>query len=515
MLLRTFIVTLVLVLQACGGGSDSGSDCDTSNAERCTMPEPEPEPEPAPDTSPDTFSFSPRQDVEPGTVVTSEVVIVTGINTAISVSVVGGEYAVNDGAFTNVTATVENNDSIKIRLTTSTKRNWTDEAVLTIGDYSATFNAVTILPQLGFNLNGAPEDYTGAMKTTIDQLDSEWARGFLDYFFFFDNDPTPGWRLNNSPKLSSIAALKAQGYKTIINIKWNFKNPARSMPAPDGTLIEKYKNNLAELYDRFWENADIIVVGNEPFIESPGDAPSTAYHLVTFYEQMLKATIEYRAASSKPNMPIYLGAFNRLDDSAFQDASNGLLELAKSYQEVEGVDLHIHHLDPGFGEMTRSIEYVLGRIREDQKIISTEFSAMRFLKTHTSDIIDAEFAQEYGINPAWKIHEYINDLLQKHNNGTAITRQQWLDFVTAHPWYDNLQNDYLLNAFNIFMDTAPGQFELATYTARLNFPLKKVFDETTDPWLLNGIIVNRMVQPNADGTFAFNKYLHEDFAGLR
>ena len=372
-----------------------------------------------------------------------------------------------------------------------------------------------ILPKIGFNLNGAIQDYTGATKTTIDQLERIWARGFLDYFFFFDNDADYPNRLNNSPKLSNIAALKEQDYQTIISIKWDFKNPARTMPEPGSPRMAEFKSNLIALYDKIWQNVDIIVVGNEPFIESPGTVPSTALHLVSFYEEMLKATIEYRAGTTRPTTPIYLGAFNRLDNANFQNASNGLLQLAEATPEVAGVDLHIHHADTDFDEMRISLNYALDRIREDQKIISTEFSAVRHFVTHTNDFIEPNFAQQYGIDPTWKIYRYLDSILSKQAVGNGITREEWLDFVDAHPWYGDVQNGYLADAFDVFMETAPGQFELATYGVRQQFGPKQTFGSDTFPWILNGIIVNRTVQENPDGTFAFNKYLHQDFADLR
>ncbi|ROQ21714.1 hypothetical protein EDC38_2341 [Marinimicrobium koreense] len=508
------LIFLVLVVSACGGSSSVSStegDCKSSIIDECGSQDPAPEPNQEMVDAPDVFLFNPKHDVAPGSFVTSELVTISGIDTTLPISIEGGEYAINEGTFTDTSSTVENGDSLQVRLIASSKRNWTDKAALTVGDYSTVFKTVTKLPQIGVNLNGAIQNYTGKTKETIDQLNSEWARGFLDYFFFFDDDPTPPYRLNNSPKLSNIAELKAQGYKIIINIKWGFKNPDRNMPDPDEAIMDTYKSNLSELYDRFWRHADIIVVGNEPIIESPGNAPSNAPNLERFYEQMLQATVAYRAGSEKKNMPIYLGAFNRLDDVAFQSASDGLLELARATPEVEGVDLHIHHIDSDFGEMKRSIEYALDRIRSDQKIISTEFSAMRYYKQHTSDQIDAEFAGAYGIDPNWEVHEYLNDLLARQASGAGISRQQWIDFVTAHPWYDSMLNDYFSKAFDVFMDTASGQFELATYGVWQQFGAQQIFDENTSPWILNGIILSRTVRKNADGTFSFNKYLHKDF----
>ena len=527
--LKTGLLALVLSLGACGGddnnhassssvsssaASSSSITSSSSAISNSSSSDSNSSADAASDTSPDEFSFTPQRDVELNSIVISNAVTVTGINVATPISVLNGEYAINDGAFTSSAGTIQNNDSVRVRLSTGSTKKFASSAVLTIGDMEAAFATVNEGPSLGFNLNGAIENYTGPTKTTIDQLNSRWARGFLDYFFFFDKDNDYPNRLNNSPKLSNIAELKAQGYQTIISIKWDFKNPARNMPPP-GPLMDTYKARLVELYDKIWDNVDVIVVGNEPFIESPGAVPSTAFHLRNFYDEMLKTTIEYRAASSRPNTPIYLGAFNRLADSAFQNAANDLLQLARDTPEVTGVDLHIHHLDAGFDEMKTSVNYAKDRLRADQKFISTEFSPMRYWKTHNDDNINADFAQQYGVVPEWKVHEYLNDRLAKQAAGNGVTHAEWLDFVGSHPWYENLQNGYLTQAFNTFMETAPDQFELATYGVWQQFGNNATFDVGTDPWILNGIIVNRTVAPKADGTFELNKYYHLDFDRLR
>jgi hypothetical protein len=95
------------------------------------------------DTTPAAFSFTGRTNVSPATVVTSNAIAVTGINTPAPISVSGGSYSINGGAFTSAPGTVQNGDTVRVRHTTSAALNTTTNTTLTIGGVSAVFTSVT------------------------------------------------------------------------------------------------------------------------------------------------------------------------------------------------------------------------------------------------------------------------------------------------------------------------------------------------------------------------------------
>ena len=98
----------------------------------------------ADDTTPDPFAFTSQTDVALNTVVTSNTVTITGISTPSPISITGGEYAINDGSFTSVSGTVNNGDSISVRLTSSNSYFATTNSTLTIGGVSSTFSVTTV-----------------------------------------------------------------------------------------------------------------------------------------------------------------------------------------------------------------------------------------------------------------------------------------------------------------------------------------------------------------------------------
>jgi hypothetical protein len=73
----------------------------------------------ASDTTPDQFTFADRFNVATSTQITSDPVTITGIDAAADITVTGGEYNINGGAFTSAPGTVVNGDVIRARHTSS------------------------------------------------------------------------------------------------------------------------------------------------------------------------------------------------------------------------------------------------------------------------------------------------------------------------------------------------------------------------------------------------------------
>ncbi|MCY7389873.1 MAG: FecR family protein [Burkholderiales bacterium] len=96
-------------------------------------------------STPNAFSFTPQIDVAPRATVTSNAVAITGINIAAPVSIVGGTYSINGGAYTAAAGNITNNQTITVQLTASFTTDGTGRAAATmsVGGITATFNATT------------------------------------------------------------------------------------------------------------------------------------------------------------------------------------------------------------------------------------------------------------------------------------------------------------------------------------------------------------------------------------
>lgn len=97
----------------------------------------------AADTRPDNFDFYDQQGIELSTQVTSNALTIPGINVATPISIIGGEYAIDGGAFTAATGTVDENQTIRLRVTSADTPETTTTATITIGGVSDTYSVTT------------------------------------------------------------------------------------------------------------------------------------------------------------------------------------------------------------------------------------------------------------------------------------------------------------------------------------------------------------------------------------
>ncbi|CAN5175679.1 hypothetical protein BH11PSE11_BH11PSE11_36400 [soil metagenome] len=88
--------------------------------------------------------FGARTNVPLNTVVTSSFLSVSTINASASISIVGGMYSINGGAFTASAGIVNLDDKVTIQLSSSANVATTTTATLTIGGVSGTFSATTV-----------------------------------------------------------------------------------------------------------------------------------------------------------------------------------------------------------------------------------------------------------------------------------------------------------------------------------------------------------------------------------
>lgn len=96
------------------------------------------------DATPDAFAFIDQTNVALSTQVESNEITVAGINAAVDISVTGGEYSINGGAYTTVAGTVSNGNTVKVRHTSSLSNSTSVDTVLTIGGVLDTFTSTTL-----------------------------------------------------------------------------------------------------------------------------------------------------------------------------------------------------------------------------------------------------------------------------------------------------------------------------------------------------------------------------------
>jgi len=95
------------------------------------------------DGTPDAFTFAVQTGVEPGSIVTSAAVTISGFNTAVNISIVGGEYSINGAVYTSSPAGLSPGDAVSVRHVASTAFLADTLSTLTIGGVSGSFSSTT------------------------------------------------------------------------------------------------------------------------------------------------------------------------------------------------------------------------------------------------------------------------------------------------------------------------------------------------------------------------------------
>ncbi len=115
---------------------------------------------PAGGTVVNAFAFTPLTNQALSATVVSNYISVTGNTIPVPISITGGYYSVNGGAFVNTAGTVNPNDTVQVEVTTSGSNSTTTSATLTISGTSGTFSATTVAAGAGnysvysqYNLN--------------------------------------------------------------------------------------------------------------------------------------------------------------------------------------------------------------------------------------------------------------------------------------------------------------------------------------------------------------------------
>jgi agarase len=151
---------LIFAVASCGGGG-GGSDNNANEPPATT--------EPADDTTPNSFSFTSQNDVELSSSISSNEITVSGINAAANINISAGEYSINGANFTNASGTINNADTVQIRMTSADEQLTESSVQLTIGGVSASFSittkAVAIFTGVNVDINFNTKHSVGGIET--------------------------------------------------------------------------------------------------------------------------------------------------------------------------------------------------------------------------------------------------------------------------------------------------------------------------------------------------------------
>lgn len=337
--------------------------------------------------------------------------------------------------------------------------------------------------QMGVNLN---EQVDLADMEDVSDTKTKWIRCFIEFIDLYKSAT-----INTDPKIAAFTALKSKGYNTVLSLKFNFL--ANGFPSVNSSDWNNYLNFINTVLDKVMPYTDVLIVGNEPFIEA---AQSTWNEpLNSFYRAACDKVHAY-FLQNKINKPVFLGAFDNLysADKQANAGYNNLFAFARATPYLAGVDLHIHHNSDA--DMATALSFAKNKIRDDQKIVVTEFSLMPYWRSYNNTDISPQFIAAADANSDDRIfpppanlvknYQYIDYALKNPRPA-----QEWYAFWQYSPYLE-ARKDYLCTAYHAFQ--VAGDVYLTFYALRQSYPLNADFTVNTAPWVLNGLFVNRSVE---------------------
>ena len=126
---------------------------------------------PAGTTTPGPFALNATSIVGGGWTVTSNLISVYGINAAAPISITGGQYSIDGGAYTSAPGFVTNASRVRVALVSSSVPGAVNRATLSVGGRSATLQATTFQAGTRFTglyLDSDSGDYIGGGRVRYD-----------------------------------------------------------------------------------------------------------------------------------------------------------------------------------------------------------------------------------------------------------------------------------------------------------------------------------------------------------
>jgi hypothetical protein len=102
------------------------------------------------DETPVAFTFTAVTNAEISTLYSSNIVTITGITGLVDISIVGGEYRINGGAWTSAAGTITNGQTAQVRRTSSSSYETLVTATLTVGTVSGAYDITTRADVAGY-----------------------------------------------------------------------------------------------------------------------------------------------------------------------------------------------------------------------------------------------------------------------------------------------------------------------------------------------------------------------------
>lgn len=389
------------------------------------------------------------------------------------------------------------------------------------GQTNQNLSMSAIVMSLGANYNEASGN---ARTAQLDRMGITWARGIIDMVEIYsacqpDFTAACVAAQNDVVKFNQLKTV--HGRKTVLNLRFSFREAGQAPPAEFTPRWDNYVTLLPAVLAQVMPNTNILVAGNEPFIET---APEDWDLLIPFYVKMATRANTFKlnqGYTGGNNVPLLVGAFDNIDEGS--NATNPtrveFLRWARDTQFISGADFHAHvstitEFEEGLDWMTaglRNAEHALGQ----QFVITTEFSMKDGFWNQNGSPNNMELALNAAFKSAWsgpapKFPATINTNAQYINYALNNPRPvaEWNDWNVKTPFLSG-RKQFLCNAW-LLLKARP-KFKLAFFEiTQGNF---SSYVASSPPWLLSSALTD-LTTVNTGGEPSARWGYYKDFTDI-
>jgi len=214
----------------------------------------------APDTTPNPFTFVDETGAALSTLSVSASITVSGINTPAAISVSGGEYRVNGGAFVSSAGIVNNGDLVEARVMSSASYSATVSAVVTIGGIDDSYDVTTdVAPPSGSSDSFSGPTGTASGTQTVGFNSTTGGCTFQSHLFSVPalvTNPPAGWSFPHGVVDFTIASCAANGAAVTLTLTY-----PQALPA--GSVYWKYGPQTSGGPNVWYQLPGVVINGNQ------------------------------------------------------------------------------------------------------------------------------------------------------------------------------------------------------------------------------------------------------------
>lgn len=263
--------------------------------------------------------------------------------------------------------------------------------------------------------------------------------------------------IQTATKLRQLQHTGARGpaQKVILNLKLDMKYlpnpsapiPLNQVPAPGsvefGFWVQAIRGFLVGPGPNVGPAVDVLVLGNEPMFEVPGDPLSVAAYKA-FLEALIPEVEAMNDAAAGIDFQIFLGALDKPSASPTNAILLTVIDVVKHNALVDGLDLHLH--EDELADVEADLGFIRSTMGVSKSLTVTEFSLVGLWNANANQPLGS-WGTKHGYPAGMTMAAWLDALMAAASSGDPRPASELESFFEEQPWYPKGWFDTFMTEF--------------------------------------------------------------------